>query len=218
MPLMLHRKVIACRLSPRLSHTQPVLGRACHKAQLRPLTPQLGMLNLHSPIFHEISVPNGVADSCQPDFFLTPTKTRPFPAAPISPIPSDDDIQLNRRQHATSAEFAFFPSREFRSVWRGRPRPRSYSCDAAASVLVRSGREGTASAVPQPKTFSFLSFRTALAVRRNLLLPRAGCPGLAIFETWETKGSGTLTRRLAEGSLACIFRKIRVSILPSDVP
>src|SRR5207237_1431820 len=91
------------------------------------------------------------------------------------------------------------------------PRPRSYSGDEAASVLVRSGREGTASAVPQPKTFSFLSFRTALAVR-TLLLPRAGCPGLAIFETWETKGSGTLTRRLAEGSLACIFRKIRVSI------
>src|SRR5436309_9801479 len=148
-----------------------------------------------------------------PDFFLTPTKTRPFPAAPISPIPPDDD----RRQHATSAEFAFFPFREFRSVWRGRPRPRSYSCDAAASVVVRSGREGTASAVPQPKTFSFLSFRTALAVR-NLLLPRTGCPGLAIFETWETKGSGTLTRRLAEGSLACIFRKIRVSILPSDAP
>src|SRR5438552_8793494 len=96
------------------------------------------------------------------------------------------------------------------------PRPRYYSCDAAASVLVRSGRDCMVSAVPQPKTFSFLSFRTALAVR-NLLLPRAGCPGLAIFETWETKGSGTLTQRLAGGSLACIFRKIRVSILPSDV-
>src|SRR2546428_3409283 len=164
--------------------------------------------------------------SCPPDFSLTPTKTRPFPAAPISPIPPDDDIQLNRRQHATSAEIRLFPISGISlrvarapSPANGRtlPRPRSYSCDAAASVLVRSGREGTASAVPQPKTFSFLSFRTALAVR-NLLLPRAGCPGLAIFETWETKGSGTLTRRLAEGSLACIFRKIRVSILPSDAP
>src|SRR5437660_10901940 len=157
------------------------------------------MLNLHSPIFHEISVPNVFRRTLPPArFFSDPNKNAAFPAAPISPIPSDDDIQLNRRQHATSAEFAFFPFREFRSVWRG--------------------REGTASAVPQPKTFSFLSFRTALAVRRNLLLPRAGCPGLAIFETWETKGSGTLTRRLAEGSLACIFRKIRVSILPSDAP
>src|SRR5207247_1039435 len=91
------------------------------------------------------------------------------------------------------------------------PRPRSYSCDAAASVLVRSGREGTASAVPQPKTFSFLSFRTALAVR-NLLLPRAGCPGLAICETWETKSSGALARRFDVGSLACMFRKIRVRV------
>src|SRR2546427_10692375 len=101
--------------------------------------------------------------SCPPDFSLTPTKTRPFPAAPISPIPPDDDIQLNRRQHATSAEFAFFPFREFRSVWRGRlarewsnaPSPRSYSCDAAASVLVRSGRKGTASAVRNLRPFLF---------------------------------------------------------------
>src|SRR5438552_8250070 len=131
------------------------------------------MLNLHSPIFHEISVPNVFRRTLPPArFFSDPNKNAAFPAAPISPIPSDDDIQLNRRQHATSAEFAFFPFREFRSVWRGRPRPRSYSCDAAASILVRSGREGTASAVPQPKTFSFLSFRTALAVRSNLPLTR----------------------------------------------
>src|SRR5947209_19061009 len=93
MPLMLHRKVIACRLSPRLGHTQPVLGPACHKAQLRPLTPQLGMLNLHSPIFHEISVPNVFRRTLPPArFFPDPNKNAAFPAAPISPIPSDDDI------------------------------------------------------------------------------------------------------------------------------
>src|SRR2546429_513302 len=122
--------------------------------------------------------------SCPPDFSLTPTKTRPFPAAPISPIPSDDDIQLNRRQHATSAEFAFFPFREFRSVWRGRPRPRMVGSSLARALtpamqpqacsFVAGGR-----ARPQPyrnlRPFLFLSFRTALAVR-NLLLPRAGCP------------------------------------------
>src|SRR5207248_8375351 len=124
------------------------------------------------------------------------------------------DANMPQVQNSPFSHFGnFAPCGAGASPANGRtlPRPRSYSCDAAASVLVRSGREGTASAVPQPKTFSFLSFRTALAVR-NLLLPRAGCPGLAIFETWETKGSGTLTRRLAEGSLACIFRKIRVSI------
>src|SRR5437870_2336328 len=43
-------------------------------------------------------------------------------------------------------------------------------------------------------------------------LPQPGCPGLAIFETWETKSSGALARRFDVGSLACMFRKIRVRV------
>jgi len=132
-----------------------------------------------------------------PDFFLTPTKTRPSRPRPFLPF------HLTMTYNSTDANMPQVQNSPFSHLGNFAP--------CGAGVLVRSGREGTASAVPQPKTFSFLSFRTALAVR-NLLLPRAGCPGLAIFETWETKGSGTLTRRLAEGSLACIFRKIRVSI------
>src|SRR5437879_7435173 len=44
-----------------------------------------------------------------PDFFLTPIKTRPFPAAPISPIPPDDDIQLKPQvQNSPFSHFGNF--------------------------------------------------------------------------------------------------------------
>src|SRR6266581_1237593 len=99
------------------------------------------MLNLHSPIFHEISVPNRVRQTSVRQIFLDLTKTRPFPAAPISPIPPDDDIQLNRRQHATSAEFAFFPSWEFRSVWRGRLAREWSNAPSPALLLLRCSRK-----------------------------------------------------------------------------